>query len=143
MWTVICSHAVVDTDSNNVSLQNVLEEIQVMGTPTPQAQIPMPFDIMTTWIRSDPDTPCRGKMRLAFVLPSGETFGSSVETKIDLTESERHRQKVHFLGLPIVEPGRHFARVELLNEGESEWRQVAHIPLTITFQPPTERQTEG
>ena len=140
VWTVICSRAVIDKESNNFSLQNVLEKVTIYGAPSPRTQIPESFDIVTTWIRSDPGMPCRGAMRLTFVLPSGEIFGSVMELNIELTQNERYRQKIHFQGLPAAEAGRHIARVELQNEGESEWRQVAAIPLEIDFQPPEEEQ---
>ena len=143
VWTVLCSRAVIDKDSNNASLETALEIVTVMGAPLPQAMLPIPFDVMTAWIRADPDIPCRGKMRLVFVLPSGETFGSPIEAEIDLTGNERHRQKVHFPGLPVAEAGRHIARVELQNEGESEWHQVAAVPLTIIFKPPEEESAAG
>jgi hypothetical protein len=32
IWTVLCSHAVVDKDTNNVSLHNVIEQVNVKGT---------------------------------------------------------------------------------------------------------------
>lgn len=135
VWTVVCSRAIVDQDSNNVSLENILEQITVWGTPTPGTIIPMPFHVMTAWIRADADIPARGRMRLTFELPSGHVFKSPIEMEVDLTQCIRHRQKVKFSGIPIAEAGRHFVRIEFQNEDEELWRPAALVPLDIDFKP--------
>jgi hypothetical protein len=134
VWTVICSRAVLDKYSNNISLQNVLERLTVKGNPQPQTVIPMPLQIATMWIRAVPDEPTRGHTRVQFVLPSGAIF-TSHEVDIDLTEHETHRHVLSLTNLPISEAGRHFVIVETQDENGEDWHQVASVPLRIRFQP--------
>jgi len=140
VWTVICSRAVIDKESNNVSLQNVLEQFNIQAEPKPDGLLITTFDLMTLWARSEVDIPSRGRSRTTFITPSGETIGS-FEVEIDLFEHERNRNRLRFNDLPAREPGRHIFRVELQNEGESEWHQVAVVPLTLVFNPPEAEET--
>jgi len=142
VWTVVCSRAVTDRESNNVSLQNVVEQITIRGEPIPDAMVPIPLDVVTLWVRANTDIPSRGYTRLIFLSPSGTVIGS-LESEVDLSEYERYRTRTHFQGLPVTEPGRYTFRVELQNEGESEWHQVALIPLRIIFMPPEAEQAES
>jgi hypothetical protein len=142
VWTVVCSRAVIDRESNNVSLQNIIEQITIGGEPMPDAMVPIPLEVMTLWVRANTDIPSRARTRLTFLSPSDTVLGSA-ESEVDLSEYERYRVRMHFQGLPVTEPGRYTFHMELQNEGESEWHQVAAIPLRIIFMPPDTEQTGG
>ena len=141
VWTVLCSRAVVDEYSKNASLQNTLEQIVIATEPLPETLIPFRHDVMSYWVRSDPDVPAKGKTRLSVVLPSGDVFGSN-ELEIDLVAHTTMRNRIHFEALPIAEAGRHHFVVELQIEGKEEWQQVAAIPLMLIFAPPEELSDE-
>ncbi|MEE8389820.1 MAG: hypothetical protein V3S14_03355, partial [Anaerolineae bacterium] len=131
-------------DSNNVSLQNVIEQITILADPQPDAVLPIELDIMTLWARTDLDTPVRGHARVTFLSPSGLVSDGPLEFDVDLSKHNRHRCRGRFQGLHISEPGRHAFLVELQqNEDGTEWHQVAAIPLEVNFVPPEEvEQTE-
>lgn len=142
VWTVVCSRVVVDKESNNLSIQNVLERVTIQGEPMPETLLPMPFEVVTMWTRTDPDKPARGSMRMQMLFPSGEVFETR-EADITMLKHLTYRIKNLFSGLPIAEAGRHLFTVELRNEGEEKWRQVAVVPLMITFKPPEEEQADN
>ena len=134
VWTVLCSRAVVDQETNNVSIQNAIEQINIVGEPKPDAVIPKRFEVVTLFARSAPEVPCRGELRLTYRSPSDEILGT-FERPINLLKHERLRARMRFEGLPAGEPGRYYFDVELRNEGEDEWHRVAAIPLMIVFKP--------
>ena len=136
VWTVVCSHSVTDRDSNNVSIFNVIEQINITGEPKPQGVVPIRFEIVTLWARSDFDEPARGRARIIFISPSGKKVKLSEERDIVLSKYERLRARQFVQGLPVREPGRHVFQVELQNEGENRWRKVASVPLKIAFVSP-------
>lgn len=135
VWTVVCSRAVIDRDSNNVSLQNVIEQFTITEEPRPEAVIPIRMDVVTLWARADLDVPDRGRMRLTLRSPSGVEVRQA-ELEIDLTEFKRHRARARFERMPASEPGRHVFQVELQNDEEGQWLQVAAIPVEVIFRPP-------
>ncbi len=134
VWTVVCSRAVIDKNSNNVSIQNVIEQITVPGEPQPEQVVGIAFEVVSLWSRSDFDVPSHGQARLTYLSPSGRRTGP-VEFDLDLSEYERLRTRRAFQGLPVAEPGRHNWLVELRNEGEDEWQEVASIPIKVMFVP--------
>lgn len=134
VWSVVCSKAVTDRETNSVSLQTVLEQLNVKGEPKPDNLVPMQFDVMSLWSRSDDNKPCKGRMRMTYVSPSGKVL-ITTEGKINLLNTERFRSKIHSHGIPIGERGRYKFIVELQQEGEREWNQVARIPFTVVFSP--------
>ena len=144
VWTVVCSRAVIDRHTNNVSLEGVIEQLNVTikeEMPEPTEILPISLEIMTLWARSDFDAPIKGRERVAVVSPSGVVNGP-FETNIDLSSAKRLRTRGKFDGL-LAEPGRHTFRVEFQNEGEIEWRQVAAVPIEVIFVSPEEaEQTE-
>jgi len=88
VWTVVCSRAVVDRFSNNVSLQNVLEQFSIRDEPEPGGLIPIPFEVMTLWTRSDFEMPAQGSQRLTLFSPSGDIIKEH-EFAVDLTADFR------------------------------------------------------
>jgi hypothetical protein len=138
VWTVLCSHAVIDQGSNKVSLLDVVEQLNIRDKPSPDGGILTSLDLMTLWARADLDRPAQGRGRVTFLSPSGEVNGGPFEYNIDLSQHGRNRSQGRFQALHISGSGRHIFRVELQNEGETEWRQVADIPLEIDFTPPDE-----
>ena len=132
VWTVVCSRAVIDQDSNNVSLQNVVEQLNISGEPG-HVLIPMSLDIVTLWARAKVEAPARGRARVTFLSPSGAATDSPFEYDIDLSKHRRYRSRGRIQPLHIKGAGRHTFRVELQEEDEVGWHQVASIPLEISF----------
>jgi hypothetical protein len=142
VWTVVCSRSVIDRDSNNVSLQNVIEQLRIKAESASEGVCPLPLHVVTLWARSDLEIPARGYMRLTFLSPSSEALIGPLETAIDLIDYRRHRTRAGFEGLPLREPGRYVFLVELRVEDKDEWQRVAAIPLEIDFMPPEETEQE-
>lgn len=138
VWTILGSRAVIDKRTNNVSIQNVVEQLTVFGMPDPESRIAIELELVSFWIRSDPNTPAQGRMRLVVVSPSGKC-AEPLETELDLTAHERLRVPIRFESFPCDEAGRYYFRVELLEKGDQEWRDVAAVPLTLVFKPEAEK----
>ncbi len=135
VWTVVCSHAVIDTDSQNVSIHNVLEQINLTAELTPDLVIDIPYQIVSFWVRSDIESPAKGKSRIVLADPTGDTTVIA-EMPIDLTQVERARHRMYCRGLRLTSSGRYMFQVELLEEGGKEWRRIASVPLRVVVTSP-------
>jgi hypothetical protein len=136
VWTVVCSNSVTDAESNNVSLLNVLEQVNVTGESIPGGVLPAQVDIVTLWSRADYQAPERGYGRITFLSPSGSQLGEPMEFPVDLSQHHRGRSRHRLIGLPLEEAGRYVFRINFRSENEEAWHQVASVPLEVTFQPP-------
>jgi hypothetical protein len=140
IWTVLCSHAVVDKDTNNVSLHNVIEQVNVKGTipaPDKPLMVPINMNLISLWVRGADNKPCQGKIRIETILPSGKSI-SKEELTVDMSTYERFRSIVRIPAIPVEAAGNDIFRVSLNEdaaEDASKWEIVAEIPLKIVFSP--------
>jgi hypothetical protein len=132
VWTVACMHAVIDQESNLVSLLDVIEQINIPGKPAPDKAVGLTLDLTTLWVRENPETPEKGRARITLVSPSGAEL-KSIIMDVDLSAHERLRSRGRFVGIPAPEDGRYTFRVDSAPENSEEWIQVALIPLQIAF----------
>lgn len=140
IWTVVCSNSVIDQDSNNISLQSVIEQLNITGTPPAPGAVPVvpiTLEVVTLWAKTNFDEPAQGDARVTFLSPSGVPSEQlRFDYHIDLSTYKRNRTRWRINGLPVLGAGPHTFRVELQNEGE-EWREVATVPLEVIIGPPT------
>src|SRR4030042_331045 len=139
IWTVVCSKSIIDHQSNNITLFNVLEQISVT-LPVEKGKekhilIPLSFEVVSFWTRKEEHKADRGTARLSFITPSGNV-SSTYEYEIDLSEYIRTRMIVGTAGLEFQESGIHYFHVELQCDGDDKWQSVARIPLQILIEPP-------
>ena len=132
VWTVACMHAVIDQESNLVSLLDVIEQLNIPGKPAPDKAVGLTLDLTTLWVRENPGTPEKGRARITLVSPSGAEL-KSIIMDVDLSAHERLRSRGRFVGIPAPEDGRYTFRVDSARENSEDWIQVALIPLQIAF----------
>jgi hypothetical protein len=141
IWTVACSRGVVDKASNNVSLQNVLEQLTIIGEPSHDLKLRLELAIVSFWIRSNMEQPAFGRVRVTFVSPSGEDL-ASIESEINMLDHARSRNIMRAGVLPLPEAGYYNFRVDVQHKDSDTWQQVALVPLEVKFNPPSDA-TEG
>ena len=135
VWTVLCARSIVDQSSNNISLLDVIEQINVQAPPLQVGQeglLPIHGELVTLWTRSVDNQPCRADARIRVISPSGTTAHEK-DYSVDLMVSERVRTKINIPVLSVRELGRHHFSVLLRNENDTEWHLVATVPFVITL----------
>lgn len=131
LWTIFCSSTSVDGRTNNLSLFEILEQVQIHSPLDSQwpRKIPLNGSVVSTWIRDDIDEPEKATSQLIFVAPNGDSLFEG-ESEIDLTQSSRNRLIVEFQGLNIAGPGVHHFQV-YVGDTEGEWSLVFELPLDV------------
>jgi hypothetical protein len=131
VWSVLCSHSLIDQETNNISLFGVLEQISATGPPvTGERQaVPINCELVTLWSRSIPDQSETGRFRLRCETPNTLLFES--EGDIDLTNHRRRRLRAKIDLLPVPETATYYFRMCLWNAADNDWCEVAAIPLDV------------
>ncbi len=130
-WSILCSSSSIDSDSNNISLFNVLERINIEGPKDDERGIlPIEMEFISLWMQGD--KPGRGFARVLIQGPSGEIPPTN-ELLVDLSGDTiaRFRTRHKFLGLPFVGFGTYWFHAELKLDGEEKWQTFARVPLEI------------
>lgn len=131
IWTVVCSMSVIDRETNNLSLFNIIEQLNILAQPQSDMTLQLTLNVVTLWGRVDYAIPAQGSSRITFLSPLGEAIGQ-VEGEIDLSKHERLRMFRRFpLGLNLKDSGRYCFRIELRMKDEEHWLTVANVPLQV------------
>lgn len=139
VWTVVCAMSVVDRETNNISLFNIVEQLTLLTQPEQEITPQLPLDIVTLWARADDAVPARGFSRLTFRSPAGDPIHQE-EGRVDLSDHERLRMRRRLLlRLNLRESGRYCFCVEVRLENETEWRTVATVPLKVVVEPASDQ----
>lgn len=141
VWTVICEDSVVDHESNNVSLFNVIEQV-TFGIPEEnkdedEIALPYSFQIVILWSRSDYEEPESGTGRVQLLDPEGESL-RTLDVDIDLTEARRTRNFLHVFGFPLRTAGKYTIQVD--KQVDDEWVTVDNIFLEVHKEYTTEEE---
>lgn len=134
LWSVLCSKSVIDKDSQQVSLFDVIETIAVkLAEPPPHPPqtgvVPFHTELVTLWRRSDPDLAETATCRCEIVTPAGKSIASST-MQMDFSKT-RFRTTFKADALPIEGSGTYLFNVAVQTSAD-KWQTVASLPLEVT-----------
>jgi len=138
IWTLICARAVIDKESNALSLYDIMEEVTVHARyagedPPDIAQRPIPITAVVVSLieRSDPKKEESGKLSVSVLAPNGKELATG-EVAYSMTGPHvRFRSITNLTGLPVSAGGRY--RVEVFLEKGRGREKVADVPLQIVL----------
>jgi hypothetical protein len=129
-WSLICTKCITDPQTQNVTLVEVVEQLNgPPGGPFP-AMAPFQTDFVSTWYRSDPNQGARATGRIVLNNPDG-TAHEATQFAIDLTAFYRAHVIIRSAGIGLIGAGVYFFVVEYRLEGEQEWKRATRVPLNV------------
>jgi hypothetical protein len=139
VWTVLCTKASIDRQTNNVSLFDVLDNVSVFGPAYgggAAIAVPIQFEVAILWARSVITDAETGLARVTLVAPNGQRFeGGTVAVEL-VNDFHRARTFIQINGLPLVGPGVYEFVVAYQSTGTTMWTEVDKIPLEVEFSAP-------
>lgn len=141
VWSVLCTKTVIDVETNNISLFEVIEQLQVRrplagkGNARFHVENPFGFQWVSLWTRAEHDKATQGHARDRVFDPSGAlAFGGEYE--VDLRQKPRTRVR-RTVSTVFKASGRY----EFCTEVKSgrTWKEVSRIPLTVSVETETEK----
>ena len=140
LWGILCKNVIVNRDTNNITLVEVLERVTITATPPEEPPEPgqginamLDIHLVSSWARSAPDIPEMVYAKFRVVAPDGRSMASE-EVEVDLTESTYLRASGHLLDapFPFSGEGQYIFKIETRPpESELEWKEVYELPLWI------------
>lgn len=136
LWTILCTKALIDETTHNVSLIEIVEQLQVAGaTPGELHLAAVPMELVSMWRRSDPAERGSFPVRIRFLPPSGVGDGPFLPQSyvVNFEKHSQVRQIFRMPGVVVTEAGVHVFVVER-GEG-ADWTEVARVPLLVQYTP--------
>lgn len=143
VWSVACSNAVIDSQSNNISLFNTLEKLtinvkesdleRVKKEGTEGIVFPISFEVVSRFTRGDTGVAQAFDYRLSLLNPTGKPVVNS-EQKIAIEKHIKNmRVRTNIQVLPVSIAGDYILVVEFKDVAESRFDKVAELPLEIVI----------
>lgn len=141
IWSVLCSKCIIDKNTNNLSLIEIIEEMKFAtvieksgkGSVDVKLVSQMPIDWVTLWVRTNIEEPEKTKMKDIVISPSGKTILEK-EYEIDLQSYKRMRATRKVLLPPTNENGIFLFLTQVNDEKNKVWSTVGDIPIFITIE---------
>lgn len=131
-WSLICTKCITDPVTKNVTLVEVVEQINgAPGTAFP-TMAPFQTDFVSTWYRSDPNQGARATGRIVVRNPDGSTH-EATQFAIDLTAFYRAHVVIRSAGMGLVGAGVYYFVVDFKLDGQQDWHPAARIPLNVAL----------
>lgn len=142
VWSVLCRRTSIDNVSNNISIFEVLEEIQFQvpkqrfleqtknSIATGESVLfPFEFEVVSLWenLKHEPGS----KMRIIMKTPSGAIHHMG-ESELNFNNVDRLRVRVQSRAIPIKESGHHEIVVQHIYGDKDE--PVGILPLMIKLE---------
>jgi len=139
VWSVLCQRSVVDSQTNNISIFDVFEALQVDINPTPQVKgknnpeynIPLQYQVVTFISKEKEDMKdIKYSIRVTLENSDGEKKILINQNLTFLAHKKRMRSINQIQGLPVSKSGVYHFIVELKENG-GKFQKVADLPLEV------------
>jgi len=136
MWSLICERAVVDSTSNNVSLTNVLEEVQIV--PSPEIEfgvgekdkklivIPMVFNLVST-VKKLTASEYNGEFQISVVDPDDKVLQVNANAFKIPAYNTRFRTIASIQGFPVTVPGEYKFLIKAKENTQKEFTKLGEV----------------
>jgi hypothetical protein len=137
IWSVLCSKSVIDKDTQQVSLFDVLEalHIQLEEPIKSPGLIRFATEVVSLWVRSERDAEETATTKCEVITPDGESVHAA-EMALDFSEKRRFRSIFRAEGFPLHGSGVYKFKVSVKDGASEEWRLAALLPIEVTVKSP-------
>ncbi len=147
LWTVICSRAIVDSETKQATLVDIVEkvtvhaDIQAADSETPvfdieamletydMVKVPVRLSLVCLWTRSVRDLPEASQSRFRIKTGTGKTVAEAHE-EIPLGQTVNARMTINFDSFPFAGYGVYSVETWSRSEGK-RWKKHTVLPLEV------------
>ena len=138
-WSIMCTGISVDKETNNLTLFNIIEQIQLPKQNLLQSgegaqkksTIPLAFYLISMWRRSEINTPLKGAVEIQLTDPQGKTTQTG-SYKIEFAGTiERLRSWIQWVGLDVDRSGLYALKVFFKEDGKNQPEPMGETYLSI------------
>lgn len=131
IWSIICSLSSIDVDSNNFSLFNCLEQINIPPFKDDKDNIiPLIFEVISLW-RGNENEEFKGEILLEIDDPNGKKLKEFQLNPVKQKGKKRLRTRIKIKGLPFTEIGEYIFKLKIRNNNHEDYHIACELPLEI------------
>ncbi len=135
IWSVLCIRSVIDSDNNNISLMNILEQIEVHIKDKKKIKnkikIPINYELVNFWAKTKADEKVAMTTTVEIIDPNNKKLKTMKKDLVIPTNKLRMRERIKIQGFVFVDPGTYHFRVKYMTAKDKRSKQVAEIPFVV------------
>jgi hypothetical protein len=137
VWSVLCRKSIIDNETNNISLIDVLEQIQV-NTVTQQktlkpVRVPLEYEIVSLWSKDKSPKKASADIQVSLINSDGQIIKEfSHQLEIPL-KTKRMRSRTRIAGIELSKSGKYQFAVKVKQQGQKNFKTIALLPIDVTI----------
>jgi hypothetical protein len=138
IWSVVCQSSTIDQDDNSLSINNVLDTINIRLDEGKQKStkfvIPLNFEVVSLLSNVKSEQETRVEIKVVILNPNMDKLGDFTTPIIIPSGKKRMRSRIKMSGLPIKGQGDYVVLVSIKTEEDKEFKNVADLPFEVKFE---------
>src|SRR3989338_6842360 len=137
IWSVLCRSSQIDVDTNNLSMNNVFEQLVVnVGRKGSEIKngtvnIPIEYEVVSLWVKDEKEKRVKAEIAIDIVDPHGKLLKSFKQSGEMPEAMKRLRTRFRIQGLGLTSSGIYKFIVKVKEEDKKDFRVVSDIPLEV------------
>ncbi|MDZ7957061.1 MAG: hypothetical protein RMY34_03995 [Aulosira sp. DedQUE10] len=133
LWAIICGQAILNAETDNFSLIEILQEIELPIIDAPnEFFFPIDFDLVVSWERMNQESDLDSFI-LTLRSPSDQILLQATHSLKFSEGSISNITVFHFNGIPISSPGYYTFKIAIPPEQNEEAQIVGSVSLNINY----------
>lgn len=145
IWSALCSRTAVDSQTNNISLFDILEQITVdlsregfkTGSSTKledaRKAVPYEYSLVTFWTKTQLGASVKATIKLEIYDPLNQKLKEETFDIVVPELNKRVRHITRFKHLFITSSGIYNFRLSIKKDDQSDYQLVSEVPLEVSF----------
>jgi len=138
IWTLLCRRSVIDNETNNLSLYDILEQLTIKINVKKNSEekiyninIPIEYEVISFWTKSPDISEFNGELKLDIVNPKGKILKFFEKPLTIPKDKRRLRSRIRISGFIADMEGIYTFRMNYRETAEDQYTKTADIPLEV------------
>jgi len=134
-WSLLCRKTIIDKETNNLSIIDILEQVQVNASVPSNAvfpvKVPISYELVSMWTREHASDETKAEIEIKITGPDGIVGTTHSKELVFPVSIQRMRSRIRISGIEITNSGVYEFTVGIKEEKSHSFTTVATIPLSV------------
>lgn len=146
IWSVLCRESIIDSETNNISLLNVFEQLSAdvsISAPDKKhtrVNVPIKYEVVSLWSKLS-NKKVNARIEVEIVDPQGQNLKSFTQELEFPAKMRRMRSRLRITGMSLTVPGDYKYKIKIKEENQDKYIAVAELPLQVELKKEVEPKT--
>lgn len=145
LWGLVCSGSAIDQEINNLTLFNVVDQINIpktefekLNNKITRLNVTLPHEIVLVWrtmFSQELNEGINVKLKIKLVDANGIILGEHLVPMAIPAKKRRYRFRIRLMGIQVTTPGDYCYQIEVMQHSDGNFILAQEIPIEIVAVP--------